>query len=148
MIVWKMSNFFKADPEACYREIHEIGDEISPEQIVEKAKDDSTELHKCFEWNNDAAAEKYRIVQARQIMRQLVVVKPQEENKPSPTPVRVFMMTDYQSSYKPLELILSKPDEHAALLHRAFAELTAFKNKYHMLSELSDVFDIINRVTK
>lgn len=34
MIVWKLSNIFKADPEACYKEIHEIGDEISPEQIV------------------------------------------------------------------------------------------------------------------
>ena len=145
MIVWKMSNYFKADPEACYKEIHEIGDEISPEQIVEKAKDESTELHKCFEWNNDIAAEKYRVYQARQIMCQLVVVKPEEKTEEKP-PVRVFMMTDYKSSYKPLELILSKPDEHAALLNRALSELSAFKNKYHMLAELDDLFCIIDRI--
>ena len=149
MIVWKLSNIFKADPEACYKEIHEIGDEISPEQIVEKARDESTELHKCFEWNNDVAAEKYRIYQARQIMCQLVVVKPEEEVKPKePKQLRVFMMTDYKSSYKPLELILSKPDEHAALLNRALCELTAFKNKYSMLSELNDVFDVIDRIAR
>ena len=34
--------------------------------------------------------------------------------------------------------------EYQKLLERAFAELTAFKNKYHSLSELDGVFEQID----
>lgn len=147
MVRWKINNYFKADAQTCYEEIHEIGDEISPEQIVEKARNESTELHKCFDWDNDVAADKWRITQARTIMRQLVVVRQEPEKDEPSEPVRVFMVTNTNSTYKPLEVILSKPDEHAALLDRALNELVAFKNKYRILSELKDVFDVIDRIT-
>ena len=80
-------------------------------------------------------------------MRQLVVVRQEPEKGEPSEPVRVFMVTNTNSTYKPLEVILSKPDEHAALLDRALNELVAFKNKYRILSELKDVFDVIDRIT-
>ena len=53
-------------------EISEIGENVTAEQIVDRAKDETSELHKCFTWDNDMAAEKYRLVEARNIMRYLV----------------------------------------------------------------------------
>ncbi|GHU93719.1 hypothetical protein FACS189479_05500 [Spirochaetia bacterium] len=45
-------------------------------QIVQYAeKHKKSELYKCFEWNNDKAAAKYREEQARQILMNLVIVQ-------------------------------------------------------------------------
>ena len=39
---------------------------------------------------------------------------------------------------------MQNKDEYKKLLERAFAELTAFKNKYHSLTELDGVFEQID----
>ena len=67
---WKMPGLFKADAQKVAEEIKSIGDEVTAEQIVELARDEDTELHKCFDWNDQTAAEKWRKQQARQILHQ------------------------------------------------------------------------------
>ena len=62
-VVWGFVKF-KADAEKCYREIEALG-ECKPEEIVEYAKHTDTELHKCFEWDDTKAAERWRPVLAR-----------------------------------------------------------------------------------
>lgn len=56
-----------------YDEIAAIGDSATPEQIVEAARDESSELHKCFTWNDTEAADKWRKQEARQIRHFLVI---------------------------------------------------------------------------
>ena len=46
---WKIKGIFKADAQKVSEEIAEIGETVEPSEIVEKARDESTELHKCFE---------------------------------------------------------------------------------------------------
>jgi len=53
--------------------IQEKDGELNPEQIVEFAKDKSTFLHKCFNWNNKDAAHKFRINQATELLRRIEV---------------------------------------------------------------------------
>ena len=43
---------FKADAQKVADEIRSIGEEVSPVQIVAKARNKDTELHKCFEWDD------------------------------------------------------------------------------------------------
>ncbi len=138
---WKTSGLFKADAQKVAKELTDMGDEIAPPEIVDKARDETTELHKCFEWRDDIAAEKYRIYQARQLMCNLVVVE--QEKKDTQEPVRLMFKTRESEGYKPLPVILSKPDEYQALLARANEELRRFKEKYKMLKELNDIFDMI-----
>ena len=73
MVVWKVKGFFKADAETVYKEITALGDSFSPEQIVEAAKNEKSELHKCFTWDDTVAAENWRKHQARVLVAQLVV---------------------------------------------------------------------------
>ena len=47
-----------------------------------------------------------------------------------------------------LETILKKPDLRAALLEQACADMQSFQRKYRELSELSDVFEAMNRAQK
>lgn len=133
---------FHADAQKVAEEVVAIGDEPTTQEIVDKARDEGTELHKCFEWDNDVAAEKYRLYEARQIMHHLVIV---EQERPEERPeVRMFYKTDTKGGYKQTEYVIQKKDEYKALLERAMAELRAFKAKYACLKELQEIFDLID----
>lgn len=138
---WKVKGLFKADAQKVSEEIAEIGEVVEPSEIVNKARDESTELHKCFEWRDDIAAEKYRLHQARVMLGNLVFVYKDESVKQEP--IRLMYKTTENEGYKSINLIMQKPDEYKALLNRAYSELQAFRNKYKMLKELKDIFDLI-----
>lgn len=133
---------FKADAQKVAEEIMSLGDDVKPEQIVERAKDVGSELHKCFEWDNEKAAEKFRLSQARQIIHHLVIKD--SVDKPDSAPIRLMHKTDDAEGYKPFSLIMKDPDEYSKLLNRAMAELRAFKAKYHSLSELDAIMALID----
>lgn len=147
MIVAKWSaagTRFGADAQKCYEEIMEICDSLesaTPQDILDKARNESSELHKCFTWDDSIAAEKWRLNEARVVVRQLVI---KEDKVPTDRPeVRLLYSTDNRSGYKPTEVILQKEDEYKSLLKQAYAELRAFKVKYAMLRELQEIFDLI-----
>lgn len=136
---------FKADAQKVADEISSIGISVKPEEIVDKARDESTELHKCFEWDDTKAAEKYRVYQARQIVCHLIV---KEVNDDSPKQeVRFFYKTDSQEGYKPTSYIMRNENEYHKLLDRALSELKAFQRKYNTLKELDGLFEAINALT-
>lgn len=140
---WRTPGIFKADAQKVCDELREIGEEFTPEEIVEAAKDSTKELHKCFEWDNDKAANSYRLYQARILTSQIIFKRETVEDEPSPTPVRVFNKTDSSGGYKIPERTFKVQSEYESLLQRAYAELRAFKLKYQALSELSEIFDLI-----
>lgn len=45
------------------------GGKITPEALVAAARSEDSPLHSYFEWDNDVAAEKYRMMQARTLLR-------------------------------------------------------------------------------
>lgn len=140
---WRTPGIFKADAQKVCNELRQIGEEFTPEEIVEAAKDNTKELHKCFEWDNDKAANSYRLYQARILTSQIIFKRETVEDEPSPTPVRVFNKTDSSGGYKIPERTFKVQSEYESLLQRAYAELRAFKLKYQALSELSEIFDLI-----
>lgn len=139
-----MPGVFNADAQIVCNELRQLGDEFSPADVVEKAKDSSTELHKCFEWDDTAAAEKYRLHQARQITSNLVFSKITEGDDDEPVLVRVFNKTEQTGGYKPPERVFTQADEYEKLLKRATAELHQFKAKYSMLKELDYILSLID----
>ena len=141
---WKSGfGLFHADAQKVANEIAEIGESATPQEILEKGRDPKTELHKCFEWDDTVAAEKYRIQQARSIVHCLVI-KETDDNKGNRPELRMFYKTSNDEGYKPTSIIMQNKDEYQKLLERAFAELAAFKSKYHSLAELDGVFEQID----
>ena len=127
-----------------HNEIESIGETFTCKQIVEKAKDRNTELHKCFEWDNEIAADKYRLQQAGLIIRNLVITRVEEE-KEQKTPLRMFVSTGERTgAYKPVKSVVRIQSEYKNLLERAYSELRAFKNKYSMLKELDEILALID----
>lgn len=64
---------FKGNAEKCFQEIQSLGTTVTPEKIVNFARDENTELHKCFQWDDSIAAENWRKQQARQVVMSLTV---------------------------------------------------------------------------
>lgn len=149
IIKWQTSMFSKADAVKCYEEITEIGEEVKPEQVVEKAKDESSELHKCFTWDDAKAADAYRLCEARQVLRQLIVItRPDDEEKEQSASVQFRLMmkneADHDSGYKQTIVMVQDEDEYRKLLDQAYRELRCFKQKYACLQELSEIIALID----
>lgn len=143
---WKAGfGFFKADAQTVAEEILSIGDEVTPQQILDKGRDENTELHKCFEWNDSEAAEKYRLQQARLIVQQLVFVRTEEQKQEKAPEIRILHKTELteNSGYKPLTRIVKNEDEYQKMLRLAYSELHALKVKYQNLQELDYILNLI-----
>lgn len=140
---WKSGSRYTADAQKVADEIFAIGESATTAEILEKARDETTELHKCFDWDDAEAAEKWRLQQARHIVCSLVIKEKTEASKPE---VRAFFKTDSESGYKPTVLIMRDKDEYRKLLDRAIAELDSFRAKYKALTELDGVFDAIDQI--
>ena len=140
---------FKGDPVRVVKELESIGEEVKPQQMVDYAKaHKNSELHKCFTWDNSAAADKYRLYEARQIQRNLIITKlPTPENQErQPKVIRLMMRTETTGGYKSIVNIMRNEDEREKLLIMAKNELHAFERKYSTLAdtELKDVLSAIS----
>lgn len=141
------------DPQAVHDEICSIihsnkDDNVQKKEVLEFAKNNpQSETHKCFEWNGVAAAEKYRLVQAGEIIRHVVVVETVLSKSPSQPPktveVRAFQKSHKVPGYREVEVIVKDQKEYQALLQQAQNELQKFKKRYKDLKELKNILALI-----
>lgn len=134
-------NKYNISAEDFYKILQSL-DEITPKNVLDLARDENSKLHSDFEWDNEIAGEKYRLIQARQMIIDLVY-EPFEEKKET---TRMYQVSIEKAVYKPVEMILKNEDEYQALLKRALAELESFKKKYSTLVELEEVFRAIEEL--
>lgn len=121
---------------------------LTPPLVVAEATDDASPLHPAFEWDDTAAAEKYRLEQARDLLANVVVVL----DGPGPDTTRetrAFVVVHQQdeSVYQSVEVVLTDPSMRAELLKNALAELKSWQKKYRDLQELAEVFRAAARVS-
>lgn len=143
MIEWKMKGLFNADAEKVYSEIKDLGESFGPQDIVNAATNETSELHKCFTWDDTEAAAKWRKQEARILVANIVVKVETGDNEK--VNIRVIESTN-RNEYKPTSVIVQIPEDYAALLARAKAELNSFKVKYHNVKELRNVFEAIDEL--
>ena len=141
---WKVPGIMPVDAQTAGNELQRIYERdgvIEPETVVEESENPSAPLHSCFEWDDEKAAHKYRITQAQNILRAIVVV---DEAKQPDT--RAFV--NVQREYHPVSVVVRNPEKREILLQNALNELRWFERKYHTLQELSNVFAAIKEVTE
>lgn len=140
---WKTPGIIPVDAQTAGEELDRIYQRdgvVSPEAVVKDNTDPSAPLHGCFEWDDTKAAHKYRVSQAQHIIRTIVTIP---DASPQKEPVRAFV--NVSSDYHPTRVVMENSDMRNELLASALAELKAFQRKYSALSELSGVFDAINK---
>lgn len=122
---------------------------ISPQVVVEESKPKDAILHKCFEWNDAKAADKYREQQARVLIANIVTVKIEDEQEEI-KPVRAFINVfdcDEPAKYVSLETALNDENYKKQMLDSALKELKSFQQKYSNLQELTEVFSAIHKIS-
>lgn len=121
---------------------------LTPERLVDVSRAEDAPLHGEFEWNDDVAAEKYRVEQARSLIRCLIVRQdPAEEERRTVTvkpPARAFFNLTRGQGYESVARIVQSKDKMARLLGNAFRDLRSFRQKYDALQELNQVMGAID----
>ena len=141
---WKTIAGIKADANEAGRQFEQLEKTVgvTPQTVLDANRAENTPLHNEFEWDDDIAAENYRLHQAGQLIRMLCV-KPTTETKDN-TPIRAYIRME--DSYENIGVVVSVKEKRELMLERAKNELRAFKAKYNTLKELKPVFDAIEEV--
>lgn len=132
---------YHADPNKAYEEISSLK-EITPQNVVDLARNENSVIHNDFEWNDTVAGEKYRNIQARQMIQNFAIVREDKEAEP----VRALQISTTVNEYKPVEIILRNDGEYQSLLKRALGDLEAFKHRYQTLTELEPIFEAMKEL--
>lgn len=149
MINYRWTNvYFNADANKVGKELEELEnslDSLDTKNIVNFAKDEKSELHKCFEWDDKVAGEKYRLQQANQILTSISIVSKEEDSKPEV--VRAFVnikdSEDNERKFKNIAKVLENEDEYSQIKKKAYDDLVRCKDRYSKIIELSDLKEII-----
>ncbi len=121
---------------------------LTTKSLVEASRPEDAPLHKEFEWNDSVAGEKYREIQAGKMITNLKVVTKVDETKKT----RGFVSLEYgvgkPGVFESTEKVMSVTEKKNRLLTLAIRDLQAFRRKYISLSELSELFEIIDKLEK
>jgi hypothetical protein len=114
---------------------------LSPQQVVERAHVRSHPLHQHFTWNDTAAADKWRLEEARSIIRSIVAVRPDVDGEEQ-APVRKWVSADDRNGvrYHSVESVVQSSDLQHAVIRRASRDLLAWENRYQ---ELVDICELV-----
>ena len=134
---WHIGYNYTQDPNEVGKELEKLGENLTPENVVELARNEDSVLHNMFEWNDSIAAEKYRKAQATRIIVNLQVNVISDDEKPRQ--VRAFVTTEKNTKFKKIKKVVNDTDKYALLLERAYKELNSIKLKYSTLTEIQEL---------
>lgn len=144
---WISQKFVGKHRKAAIEELSRLEAEhgrLVPSAIVDAARSPKSPLHRFFEWDNTVAAEKYRIMQASNLIRHVKVVM--ELPNLTARTVRAYVSPYTGQGYVRIEKALSDADMRMQLLAQARRELEAFRKRYNDLEELNEAFKILDTV--
>jgi hypothetical protein len=120
---------------------------IEPMDIVNEARPETNPLHCAFEWDNDKAAEAYRIEQARYLMRILVIVTSNGDEEPIITRAFVNVLDEEEESrFTTIQRAIENKDEWEYVIKQAYNELQTWREKYKTLKLFENIFNAIDSV--
>lgn len=129
------------------RKEHE--DEYLPKVILDDSRPEGALLHPCFEWNDEIAAEKYRLKQAGNIIRNLNIVHVDDNQEPPKVlKLRAYVSTNNENekaNYQPIIMALSDDVTRAQVMKNAVTELKRFLDKYKGMLTLTEILDAYYR---
>lgn len=117
---------------------------IKPADVVDFARNEETALHACFTWDDSEAAQQYRLLEARNILRVYVTT---EEAGVTDCRAFVSLTTDRSKEgggYRSLADVMSDDTLREQMLADAFSQFNAMKQRYKSLQQLSKVWAAVD----
>lgn len=124
--------------------IYQQRGELTPQIVVDEARPVGAPLHDRFEWDDSIAGEKYRLVQAAQLIRvvRIEYTTPGSNEKKF---IRAFSSLHEASEngtdqgYAPTEEVLENPLTRKILLRNMERDIAILKRRYGHLAEFADM---------
>lgn len=118
---------------------HEHNDEkLQAEAVVQRAQDPDSALHSQFEWDDGKAAHQHRLMQARSLIRRILVTMPDDSTETA-VGKYVSLRSDRRlpgGGYRETQSVLSNAELLAELEATAKADLDGVLRRYEMLKGL------------
>lgn len=122
---------------------------LTPEAVVEAARSRRSVLHRHFEWNDEAAAYEFRLVQARTLIRSIAIEVKDEQGRA--TPIRgLFDVTleDRTRGYVTTPVVMATPYLRDQVEDRARAEMEAWISRYRAIASLAEASRVAQEALK
>lgn len=123
--------------------IRERHGELTPDVVVEYARDPMHPLHDRFQWDDSVAAEQYRRVQARELIRSVRVVYRERDERDPERSVRFYQSVAAGGNggrvYVPTEEILQSPLMANLLLAQMQRDWQDLHRRYANMAEFRDM---------
>lgn len=122
---------------------------LQPSDVVRAARPETSPLHSHFTWDDTSAAEKCRLLEARQLIN-VVVEYIGGENRGRESRVFVSLRHDRAAAggYRPMVTVLKNQNMRELLLTDALEEMGYFREKFKALKELAMVFRAMTAVER
>lgn len=157
---WAEGSKIGVDAAAAGKELDRIAKErgtVAPESVVDAARPETSPIHPHFEWDDSEAAERYRQVQARQMIRSLVVVYVRNDTEEPQPPVRALVKLKplvrstqtpilLPNEYTPVKQVMSSDELHLHMVRQAMRSLTAWSDQYGDMAEFAQVRRLVDRL--
>lgn len=122
--------------------------ELTPKDVVDDARSKRSPLHTFFEWDDSAAAEAYRLSQARGLIRSVVAIYTSNDKPAQRLRAFVHIAEPGAPHYRELTHAMSQSETRKVVLRRAWRELVAWRQRYQDLKAFSELFDKIDEFEK
>ena len=121
----------RGELEALYRA---NGGRLTAAAVVEAARPENSPLHSQFEWNDEEAAEKYRLTQARALIRRVKISYVTKDDEVAKAPMFVSVaQSDATHAYMKTEEVMHDPVLTRIVLQDAIRQWRALYARYQHL---------------
>jgi len=165
---WKIPKYTAVSAQVAGEHIEEleaIHGKVTPKILLDDSRPTEAVLHPLYEWDDQIAAEKYRLSQSGDIVRNLVIICPIEitpeprritiarvEQEPTSeketipkqevAPVRAFVSVreNDENAYKSVSKVVRDEDLYAQAVGDIFKAIAELKAKYANLASFKEAF--------
>ena len=144
----------RADPAAVAGRIQALaslnGRYPTARDVLEDGRNKDAPHHAIFTWDDSIAAEQYRLVQAGEIIRAIVIVRTDmiEPKKPVRAFVHVTPPEEENAAYVDILVAMNSPEMRRQVLEKAMKELEIWRETYEGYIEFMSVIAAIDNTHK
>ncbi len=120
--------------------------ELTPEDVLEDARNPNSPLHSYFEWSDTEAARQYRLQQARGLIRAVVAIYTREDEGKEAVRTKAYVHIPERQAphYREASHAMSLTKTRKMVLERAYNELRQWRQRYKDLNEFASLVSVID----
>ncbi len=147
---WDLGFSFRVNAEVLGRTLEQLEERLGRQpktaEIREEARPPKSPIHAICTWDDQQAAENYRLIEIRNAVNHLVFVRSDGVVQQAFVSVVTSELEDGQNirGYTTLAGALANPDMRRRMVEEAWAGLESWRHRYDHLKEFADIQDAID----